>query len=183
MMIAGVVVLLGMLSVTLSSPAAQVRGGNIGDHTRRGWVLDNRFDIPFWIAKHVEPARGSKVQRRELFLFIEPRYFSPENLEKIFTEFAAQYQLPKRLYITTFTDAEMLERAIRTSLSQICVQFLNTPEGREDRARFNKMFFPLDEGYFRAYYSRNIDGDQSFQYSPDSGKKELVELPIVNRVK
>jgi hypothetical protein len=63
------------------------------------------------------------------------------------------------------------------------VQLLNTPEGREDRARFNKMFLPLDEGYFRAYYSRNIDGDQSFQYSPDSGKKELVEVPIVNRVK
>src|SRR5689334_11949236 len=50
--------------------------------------------------------------RRNIFLLIGAQDFSEANLRKVFAELAKKYDWPEQLWITAFSDASMLQRAM-----------------------------------------------------------------------
>ena len=180
-----VVFLVGLAAVNSTvSTSARGQGGEIGhsgaiEAQTRGWQVENKCGTPVWIAMNFN-YEGSGVERRELFLFIESRNFSEDNLRKTIVAVAAEYNTPRELYITTFSNAEMLEREATMSQSPLCFLFTKDHQGKIDRDRFYATYYPAYQGYFRAYYSRSKDGTQSLRYSPDPNTKVLQEIQIKN---
>ncbi len=78
-----------------------------------------------------------------------------------------------------FSDKEMLRRAIETSEWQFSIYFRKTPAGKEEERRFYEEHYPLNSGYFRAYYWRSSK-QESFSFSPDPNKEELVMVNLKN---
>jgi ankyrin repeat protein len=72
----------------------------------------------------------------------------------------------------------MLERMIKIYQSAGYVDFANTPEGDEGRRKLNDEVYPPKTGFFRAFYSRSGDGEESFQYSPNPAVAELAKVTL-----
>jgi hypothetical protein len=127
------------------------------------WALTNSYGFPVWIAFNdlIPPAVG---ERREIFIFIEPQYFTPENIKSLFTNLAAEYKTPDWLDVTAFSDKLMLQRAINTSRSGFHIHWADTPEGREAAKKWAEEYYPLPSGYYRARYYRTRRNHYSQSY-------------------
>lgn len=147
------------------------------------WVPTSSYGAPVWIAYNEMKTRAA---RREILIFIEPQYFTPENIRKLFTTLAAEYQSPDWLSITCFSDKLMLQRAINNSTAGgFCIIWADTPEGRAAAKKWAEEHDPLPSGYYRASYSRigrnNYSQhyvEESYSYSPDAAKAEMVTVVL-----
>ncbi len=169
-----------VLSSSGFSPTAGQSGArsvNIGQH--KTWELSSACDFPVWVALNSSPG-PNYVPKRNIFLFLRAADFTEANLGKVFTEFASQFPEPVWLMITAFSNQGMLDRIIRMDRSAGYLDFSNTPEGNEGR-RKNEELYPPKTGFFRAYYSRSGNGQQSFQYNPNPDVDKLVNVTLKQR--
>ena len=104
------------------------------------WLLMSAYGVPVWIA-YSEKKGG--VERREIMIFMEPQYFTPENIRKLFTTLAKEYQNPDWLHITAFSDKLMLQRAINNSTAGAIIDWADTPAGRAAAKKWVEEHDPL----------------------------------------
>lgn len=150
------------------------------NNQEREWPLSHEFGFPIWIPLNASPSdKGLNIRR--IFLLIEASNFTKDNLQRAFLGLAAQNKWPDDLIITAFSDKKMLLRAIDNYQSPICIYFNKSPQNQEAIQKFYEQYYPLNSGYFRAFYFRHQNGDESFQYSPESDKEELVRVPLKKR--
>jgi hypothetical protein len=166
------------LFVWLSCPNGIILGHKNNSYAgiQETWPLFTVAGKPLRMA--LNETRSERPDIREIFIFMEDRYFTTDNLQEIFLELAKENEWPKELRITVFSDKSMLLRAIDNFQSTVCISFIDSPEGKEAKRKFYERFYPLKSGYFRAFYFRHRNGDQMFQYSPDQNKEEMVKVSL-----
>lgn len=146
------------------------------------WKLTSTYGVPVWIA-YSEKKAG--IERREILIFIESQYFTPDNIRRLFTTLGAEYPSPEWLDITAFSDKLMLQRAINNSTGGVIIDWADTPEGRAAAKKWAEDHDPLPKGYYRAYYVRigrnNYSQnyvEEGYSYSPDPDKPEMVRVVL-----
>src|SRR5262244_2688318 len=79
---------------------------------RDEFLVDRSFGFPLTIAFSHSNASGREYRWRTLFLLIEDRYCSPENLRTVFQGLDERCQQANFIEIDVYSDPEMLRRAI-----------------------------------------------------------------------
>jgi WD40 repeat protein len=151
------------------------------------WVFNTSRGVPVWIAFN-DLIRAPSGDRREMFIFIEPQHFTPENIQRLFSSLAAEYKKPDWLDVTAFSDKIMLQRAINLNFSGICIYWADTTAGQAAAKKWAEVHEPLPSGYSRAYYfrigRRNYSQDyleENYSYSPDPEKPEMVTVVLQDK--
>lgn len=128
----------------------------------------------FWIASHslVRPPDD-----RRIYLYIPPQHFTEENLKRVFTDFAAKYIDPHSLWIYAYSDKEALKKGRAYKEAGVCVQFLDTPEGRRAERNWYLTSEPARNGHLWADYYR-LDERESFTYNPDPEKGTAITVDL-----
>lgn len=157
---------------------AKISGDEVSE--RKNWMVSNKYGVTIWVALNVPPPPNG-LRQRKIFLLIEAKDFTSDNLRKVFLGFSAEYPAvspkPHALSIIAFSDKAMLQREVDNQLSGISVYISgDTPEGR----KYYEQFHPLKSGYFRAFYFRSWEGDESYKWSSEPDKEELVKISIKN---
>ena len=159
---------------SLQIPAQQVTRND-------AWVRTTAYGFPVWIGFN-DLTAGS---RREVFIFIEAQHFTPENIKILFTKLASEYKKPDWLNMAAFSDKKMLQRAINNATSGFIIDWADTPEGRAAAKEWAEEHYPLPSGYYRARYFRirrsyNSQSyiEESYSYSPDPAKEEMVQVEL-----
>ena len=115
---------------------------------------------------------------RRIFVLVNAEDFTKLKIQRVFTGLANEYDNPKDLIITIFSDRTMLQRAIENHQSGLAIEFSKAPEVRENVRKFKERYYPLKSGYYRGYYFRSHNGGENFLYSPDPDKEELVRVTL-----
>ena len=108
----------------------------------------------------------------ELYVFLEEKYFSRDNMQKLFAYFS-KLHTNDVLLVRVFTDKEMLlwyEKGTRANFGYVV-----TEEGKKAEKEFYEKAYPPTTGYFSAFYTRN-DIRESFYYSPLKDKGPFVTV-------
>jgi hypothetical protein len=142
------------------------------------WQLCTICAIPARMALNASPG-PSLVPQRHIYLFVEAFDFTEKNLRKAFERLSATYPDPGGfLYITAFSNKAFLKQIIKAEEADVIFDFPDTPEGREAQHKYYSERYPPRKGYFRAYYFRHFDGQESFQYTPDPEDEKTVEIVL-----
>lgn len=141
------------------------------DSQKSEWILNTTFGFPVQVALNSVRTQSGD---RTICVFIDNQDFTEGNLRKLFTGLSAQYDGPHQLFITAYSDAEMLQRAINEYLAPI-VDYVETPEHERLSKEWAEKYAPLKTGYFRAYYSR-ANAVEKFCYSPYPEKEEMITV-------
>ena len=88
------------------------------------------FGFPVWLALNAPP-REYGIPQRTVLVLLGEKDFTESNLRLLFLRMAAEFDEPKALSITVFSNKEMLHRAVKLHKSLI-VDFLDTPDGRKE---------------------------------------------------
>ena len=164
------------ISFPQTSGGQGARAANFGQEIR--WEVCADCSIPVWVALNSSPG-PSYVPQRDIFLFVRAADFTEANLATVFTEFSTRFPEPVSLMITAFSNREMLERLIKAQPAGL-LDFANTPAGNEAR-KLNEERYPPKTGYFRAYYSRSGNGEETFQYNPSPEVEKFVVVTLKHK--
>lgn len=123
-------------------------------------------DVPFNIVEIKKNVGGP------IYIFLEEKYFSRGNLEKLFAYISKSYP-NNPLGVTVFSDKEILMKQI--NWDKMGIYHTDNRDATPARKEFFDKYMPPETGYFRAFYSRN-SSTEYFRYSP---KKEGIRLITV----
>jgi ankyrin repeat protein len=131
-------------------------------------------NIPFIVEKEIVEHRDSKFELKKLYVFLEEKYFTRNNLQKLFTLLSNNRK--NAVMITVFTDRQMLVLEIKGDETRMR-DYPNTPDGNKAIEDFHEKNYPPELGYLRAKYTNN-DNSEYFLYSPksDSYQTNMVML-------
>jgi ankyrin repeat protein len=112
----------------------------------------------------------------ELFLLIEPQYFTLDNLKRVVNILAARYEQTEYLVIVANSSREMLEKEVATHGFAGIPDAIDTPGSKEAARKFYESYRPR-AGYFRARFTRQYGGED-LCYSPDPDKEDFVRIVL-----
>lgn len=149
------------------------------------WPQQSADGIKFQIALNRVVKFTGGGGRREMFLFVAPETFTPENLQKIFLSVSSKYPKPVWLDIDLYDNKYMLQRAIKLNTAEIIIHFKDTPEGREASEKWwNRFGPPLDRFSYSSYlrierenYSKSYI-EEAFFYTPKPDSTRMTEVQL-----
>ena len=175
---------LALALMGLSLVCGQVPGQTVTSDD--AWVLDTSYGVPIWIA-HNELVHAGSGDRREMSIFMEAQYFTPENLRKLILAVASEYREPTELWLTLATDRVMLQRDIDDESSYQSSYWKQKPDGRAG-TEWVEEHERLPHGYHwvryrrreRMYYSRQYI-QELYEYNPNPTNSDTVEVVLQDK--
>jgi uncharacterized protein len=125
--------------------------------TQNEWTLKTDLGVQIWMAQN--ETAGDLV--RKIYLYLDAKDFTEENLKKVFFSFSEEYRAPYNLVIYCLSDKALIERYIAEAKSRAVYPKQNS----------------IQTGFYRAVYYRR-DGQESIIYnpSPDSEDSKTIWL-------
>lgn len=165
---------LGLKALPADSPAQSTTWKQESDQ----WIVDTSFGFPVGIA-YSSRLTTHQFADHMIFLFIEDRFCSKENLGEVFKGIAARYQETPSVRIDVYSDKEMLRRAIQRYKSYPDEAiFPDTPEGVELEKTVRGDLYIPKTGWARARYFKWTPDGERFVYKPGPQKTEMIEVII-----
>lgn len=146
-------------TVTLDG-SGQTRTDQVGDST--GWLHDSSFGfnirIDTWTLTCSEPYLSPSI-----YVFIDAKNFTEENLKKVFTGFSELYSHARFLSVTAISDIGILAKVMKDRGA-----FL----GSEPDA-----FMP-GTGQFAGFFFRDWEGEEEFHYTPHANRPDFITVAL-----
>jgi ankyrin repeat protein len=145
--------------------------GSDAHHLPNGWTPIPGLAFPCWLA--LEDFRDPR--EAFIFVFLPPRFFNQENLQRIFGHLASRPGTPFRLDITVLTEQEAIVRELRLIARRRAIgifDFRENAKGREGRRQFLGADAAEEQDCLRAFYQRSTDGNEWFRYTADPERRE-----------
>jgi hypothetical protein len=138
----------------------------------QSWELDAYFAFPVWVA--LNRVASPELGLREMYLFVEARDFTEENLTTVFTSLSERYPKPETLLVLALSDRERLQRFVVDR---------QIPGPIDHQTRLDQPIqVPIMEqtGFYRALFERR-EGAWYYSYSPEPASKELHKVILRER--
>ena len=133
--------------------------------------------VPTVVADKVNEGGDSGIKDRHVFVFLDEKSFSIQNLTDLFLKYRDNYCEPYVLRVTVYSDHKMLERLIKFENEPRTVRFSDDKKGLEAAAAFYNSTYPALVGYFRAEYHR-YGGYDLFDYSMEKDSPNLTRVDL-----
>ena len=170
-----------LIAVLLFSLAGVGRSTQTRRESTGEWKLVNSYGFPVWIASNLV-IRAPIGSRRSIYLLIEAPDFTQKNIRDVFTSLAAEFTTPYELWIYSYSDKAVIQRALEKLESGIlCVAPGFGPEGRRGSRNYSIESEPRRSGYFRGHYIRFSDGRrEEIEYSPSAEQEHVIKIDLRN---
>lgn len=144
------------------------------------WKLVNSSGFPVWIASNFV-IDAPALSHRHIYLLIDCKDFTEANIRTVFTSLAAEFRIPRELWIYAYSDRAVVQKALDKRKGGIlCVTFADSPEGRRGSRNYSISSEPKRSGYYRAEYFRFSDGREQIEYSPHPEQQHLLKIDLRN---
>jgi ankyrin repeat protein len=168
------------ISVLLIVSPGMVSGNKRVKDQNEEWKLVSSYGFPVWVASNFVIAAPA-FSHRTIYLLIDGKNFTEENIRKLFTSLAAEFSKPHTLWIYAYSDRAVVQKAVDKSKGPIvCVAFANSPEGRRGSRNYSISNEPKRSGYYRAQYFRFSDGREEIEYSPHHEQEHVLKIDLRN---
>jgi ankyrin repeat protein len=161
-----------MVLLFVSAQPGEICYGQTGVDTNK--KSPDETAIPFTIMSNQSSV--SLPENRNIYILLEPQYFTEDCLKKVFTNLAILYDQPVKLKISAFSDTYVIKEMVYPRRR---VVRLNSSETSQNKAGTNidsNKPNRTTDSYFRAFYNRTQDGEESLLYSASADSKTLLKV-------
>ena len=140
--------------------------------------------ITFKVNEVLNSSSGNTAfDSRRIYILLEEKDFTIENLKRMFEFLSNKYPVPKLLNIKVFSDSKRLKQMIDYDNPGFSISFADTKAGKKAQKKFDEERYPKLKGFYAEYYK---DAEsESFDYNPvkDVNKLVRIKLKVKSKVK
>lgn len=119
-----------------------------------------------------------KYSSRNLYVLLDEKDYSIENLEHLGQFYSNKFSLPKILSIQFFTDLKSLEIMISKDFPTVLVTFGNDEIGRKAEKEFYEKYYPKPKGFYASYLRHFLNKNDTILYNEKKDSDNYIKLEI-----